>query len=487
MESPGHSQTNPCFINRLPAELLLRTFSLCVPTYKELLTYSTAFYGVSDKIHNTPLVLSYVCATWRVLALASNVLWTHLPVAVGTKSANNLCTFTHLLERSQDLPLSIYLTWPRSMQISSANPSPNDLLPTFTALAGRLKTLVMSEILIDALRDLLTHNAGLPILETLQISSSCDVSDSFLWRDFAHSPRLTSLQAPPEICTSHGVPWSSLTSLTFRHDYSAIAHGDALNLLLRCPHLERYEVWNLTEFEDDRALTEGPIVTALHLRVLGLRIDSSHRSFFPKLVAPALSELSITWQGQARGLWAHADFLAFLALSRDTLKSLALIDAPMTEAWVVDCLGALPMLQSVYVDDTHARQRSVGRDVVDAVTRMQALRSATVLNLKPFVEHLLWVSLRRVMRAPPPQLQSLYIAGVAKDSGIEKKIQERVETSAAGTWSVSIRRPSMSHLYRSDCYSVVLGLTRYGFLVVYQITSQCSLHNIIGEYTIEEH
>jgi hypothetical protein len=106
--SPLVSQTTasstplPCFIRRLPEDLLLQIFKNITWRLASPNATRTELWGYNRKYTNVWDAISQTCRDWRTLALGSPSLWTHIYNA-------NTNETRALIDRSQGLPLDVML------------------------------------------------------------------------------------------------------------------------------------------------------------------------------------------------------------------------------------------------------------------------------------------------------------------------------------------------------------------------------------------
>ncbi|KAJ6578658.1 hypothetical protein DFH09DRAFT_346069 [Mycena vulgaris] len=304
----------------------------------------------SKVLEDPPILLTRICRDWRVIALSTPHLWSHVCLGFGGKpglrdqSGFIDSWWVSFLESW----LSRAKTQPLSMMVSNPKRDPNG------ALAGlldgyRQQWRDMTLKLPFNIFQQFSTAASIPILQHLALDASNvprTVDDPIA--AFQHAPMLTDLRLGRWLRPSNLIlPWVQLTSL----ELASATSQDCVECLGHTPRLVNCV---LEILEGPRTSPSPPSThSLLHLRSLTLT-GASPSAIFPCVVMPALEELDIAGRSLNSSDLSSAQF--FVSRSGCQLRRLRLhyVSEILTTP-AIQLLEALPSLDNVELAVTEAK------------------------------------------------------------------------------------------------------------------------------------
>ncbi|KAJ7753752.1 hypothetical protein B0H16DRAFT_1690679 [Mycena metata] len=356
-------------IRTLPDEMLLEIFHLCSPL--QHLTYYNDWrkYLPGDPLSKvqraTPryqylLQLAQVCASWRSLIMDSPALWTKIEVdfthlvtrkewAMGEPilAAEIFAVCRVFLERSAIAPLQIHLR--------------SSLLPYGAAVDGMVQQShrwTHAKIWCDSqsgdLTALASVRGNLPLLENLHVSNLRDDCNFF-----EVAPRLTELTLEEPIAPHPRLPWGQIQTLSYAHLYSDELN-DALSHLSRCPQLANLAFLRLYVCDRDPPVVLPSVVSDVRSLAFGFFVESYSTEesaivteFLGCFTLRRAHTLRLNTVDEAPLFWHHRAFLALCSRSslHGTLQTLQIDNLAISATQLLECLSALPRLETLSVSD----------------------------------------------------------------------------------------------------------------------------------------
>ena len=313
-------------IRRLPAEILIEIFMLCMDCDRS-----------SFSPERSPLLVGQVCRGWRQVALSTQKLWSSITVTSYRPSSAKAKLW---ISRAGSTPLTIRLA-------SGA--------PEFCNVEKMHPAIVVLVQHCDRWRhlDLRIHDLGvpclssikhrLPWLESLQILNCTHNLDIF-----EVAPRLRSLILGPHIKLK--APWHQLTEL------DAHAHGitECLEILQLVPGLVRCTMRNSWRSSRTSILTHDiPILTFPRLHFFCI-LKFHPDEIFKHAQLPIIHTLHVAYQDDWRKArnslkWLSREPFISSLRSLHTIRKLMIdhLDELEDSARIVHCLRALPSLEEL--------------------------------------------------------------------------------------------------------------------------------------------
>ncbi|KAL1731710.1 hypothetical protein EV714DRAFT_271510 [Schizophyllum commune] len=306
---------SPCFINRLPTELLCVIFMMCGdpntlfayprdermdPTCPDVKTLSY--------IHAT-VTLGRVCSLWLTITRGTPQLWTLIDVAL--PQPRDIAALRLSLKYSQGLPLALrindYMVTPTRRRNADVCVQFMKVVASAAHRWGEISIIMKYEPprVCDMMAPLLElpEDAFLSLKRAmLRLHENAWLGSPTvrLWEKFHASPALREVQW---YCKRVNAPPSVLHHLT-QVGVNKILARDIMGLLQECPRLEVLRA-NVTPAPDKLpGLDDGRLLPALsapimlpHLRVLILSGMYDWTNFFGGLTAPRLHRLEMCVAG----------------------------------------------------------------------------------------------------------------------------------------------------------------------------------------------
>ncbi|KAJ7018560.1 hypothetical protein C8F04DRAFT_381817 [Mycena alexandri] len=358
-------------IRRLPDEMLLEIFHLCSPLQHPTYYDDWREYYEDDPLSKvqraTPryrylLQLAQVCASWRSLIMDSPALWAKIEV-----------DFTHLVNRreySADEPILAT----EILGISRVFLERSALAPLQIHLRGHNFGLVPYGPVLDSMvrqSHRWTHakiwpgayrgdfaafasvRGNLALLESLHVSNLRNDCDFF---EFA--PRLTELTLEEPIPSHPKLPWGQIRTLSYARLFSDELNY-ALSHLSHCTQLAKLVILRLYISARDDPFILPPLISDVQSLALGFTSESDYDT-----ESPIVSELlgcftlrrahTLHFETENSPLpWHHTAFLALCSRSslHDTLRTLEIDNLAISAAQLLECLSALPRLETLSISD----------------------------------------------------------------------------------------------------------------------------------------
>ncbi|KAJ7637218.1 hypothetical protein B0H17DRAFT_1339592 [Mycena rosella] len=240
----------------LPPEITSEIFLYSLPT-----SYSDFERNVANP-REAPMLLCYVCGTWREIALSTQALWTTIDFDI--RNIECVHMFKAWLDGAGEFPrLSVKLSIAENLEVDIAS-------GIFKTLASRSRTMQSLELeaSFEHLRLGYMQNAdehwSFPLLQMLCISSwdAEDADEEDLIKTFPNSPLLREAslsETPPSLIS---LPWKHLTKFTGAFDRGA----DCLEVLRLSPNLAEC---SFTLMDDD-VVADHTALTHSNLQSLSL-------------------------------------------------------------------------------------------------------------------------------------------------------------------------------------------------------------------------
>jgi hypothetical protein len=340
-------------IRRLPVEILIEVFMLCID-------YSVSSFSP----RHSPLLVAQVCRGWRQVAISAQKLWTSITVTYYRPSSAQAKLW---MSRASSSPLTIRLdsVYPQPGYIEKIQP----VIAVLVQHCDQWRHLELSihHTMVPCLSSI---KQRLPWLESLQIQRPT----SFRKLDiFEVAPRLRNLSLGPLFSpTGLKVPWHQLTDLTIH--ISTIA--ECLKTLQLVPNVVTCTVYNESSISEHSILPENiSILTFPHLRffsILRIRPDEIFKYF----QLPIIHTLHVVYQD--RRTWgmskcvkwfSRQPFMSLLSCSSHTLRKLVIdrLDEFEDSAHIAHCLRAIPSLEELRLQGPG--KRWVTEDFLRLLTR----------------------------------------------------------------------------------------------------------------------
>lgn len=273
---------------RLPTELLLEIFTLCIPQH---------LFDISKVPTH---VIGQVCRRWAAITLSTPRLWSYFSIKLHrTAAVVNL--MKAWLERSRASPLSIRLDGRGLRTHLFSLPSKavmQSFMDDFVTHCQRWRELRLCHLPSEYIPLLAAAKGSMPLLQTLSITGR----SGFASLDtFEFAPQLRTLV----LCSGVNhhrlkIPWQQLNTC----DVAVLDLRDALDICQRCPNLTELTV-NCPPTTGrqlpHQAVLLGHLVSLTVYFVNVTAIFEPSFCFFDHLDAPALRELHIMdYDGESR-------------------------------------------------------------------------------------------------------------------------------------------------------------------------------------------
>ncbi|RDB22218.1 hypothetical protein Hypma_010700 [Hypsizygus marmoreus] len=363
----------PCYIARLPVELLCEIFAHCLPFGRHGDQYPI------PRIEDAPMLLCHVCSHWRQVALSFTALWSSFSGRCSYSYRNrnperNVRVATQALvklwlERSHPHPISTEFD-------SSMLPAVRQLLFVNAYRWDSLSIMLDDEIIGELMA---IPQAGAPLVENLSlIVYECEKTHLEIPSLLPRFPNLRRLYYHNSRTLNRfflNIPWSQMTHITLCCEFPA---DQFLKSLGQCMAAEYIDVqW---------IIPSAPIQPAQVIlpRLAYLRIDScaGDITLLDAFTVPSLRTLKFNTQSDL----AHRNFKALDALvsrSSCTLETFHMEDLALLEEDLIGYL-TLPCLQSVHELEISSR------NIFDQTLSLPAYPSMTsgVGGIFPHLERL---------------------------------------------------------------------------------------------------
>uniref|UniRef100_A0A0W0EZ57 Uncharacterized protein n=1 Tax=Moniliophthora roreri TaxID=221103 RepID=A0A0W0EZ57_MONRR len=369
---------NTLGVHRLPPELLIYVFELCVQLQG---SNEFLFYSPCRDIQSPALTLSQVCAHWRSLAHGIPMLWGRIGIKIigpliKHQDRAMLQTLEMHFERSCDSPIelsyeSTYYPNPVTEMCSSRSHILVHRLQHLKVVVDRVKKF--PGLTVDGTR---TQKTVFPELRSLVLISSLEglhqveevtMANLASTQEFGPEaekvsfPKLRELSMPLYGSSTGNlhIPWRQLTSLTL----GCNPKTDVTSILKECPCLiyltiRMIYIPGVRLEETYRDTTAPPLLTLERLEYLAFQVDSNRRTYnsvtklLQRLTCPSLLSLSLSclhkFSDYNIGYFFDEDVTGLIVRSQcqDTLRSLEVSGIPVAEASLLAILHLTPSLTS---------------------------------------------------------------------------------------------------------------------------------------------
>ncbi|KAI4521210.1 hypothetical protein K525DRAFT_285193 [Schizophyllum commune Loenen D] len=327
---------SPCFINRLPTELLCVIFVMCgdpntlfAYPRDERMDPTSLHVRTLSYIHAT-VILGRVCSWWLTITRGTPQLWTLIDVALPQPC--DIAALRLALEYSQGLPLALrindYMFTPNRLRNVDVCVQFMKVVASSAHRWGEISVIMKHDP--PKVCDMMAPLLQLPEDSFVSLRRAMirlheddweQTTTSRLWEKFHPSPALREVQW---FCKHLNAPPNVLHKLTHVGVNSILA-GDIMDLLRECPLLEVLQAnvnpaEGLLSEKDDGFLFPVPSEPIMlpHLRILILAGMYDWGNFFGGLIASSLDRLEMCVAG------VHASpICAMLRRSSARLRTLA--------------------------------------------------------------------------------------------------------------------------------------------------------------------
>ncbi|KAI5827628.1 hypothetical protein K523DRAFT_339776 [Schizophyllum commune Tattone D] len=274
-------------LQRLPIELCIRIFELCVSADAEQL-YNFFF----DDTTKAPWVLSQVCSRWRTIVHESPSLWSVVRVSTDLVGGSQqplediVGLLSLYLKRSKLLPISLL--------VLSEDHCQQDIMKPIIGCCDRWRDafFFMNPIYLHHLGPI---RGRLPLLRSLHFIPT-RISDAGAMRGiFEVAPNLEALVLNgPALDLSFSLPWSQIR--LFEANY--VEPADILTVVPTMPHMLRMYLGREPPERDPVDTTDWEVthdeVEEVRLGVVGGRVEGHPGDLIDHLVLPAMVDLNIS-------------------------------------------------------------------------------------------------------------------------------------------------------------------------------------------------
>lgn len=301
--------------------------------------------GMLASAADAPVVLGQVCNYWRSIAISTPNLWSSLNLHLRPNNAKFKPDLANTaLSRSGACPLTIDLIFTGDDYDWDGDwdEHAESCLDSVLNHSRRWKSMYF-QLPQCALQKLSVVKYALPLLERLCIRPTSPPFDMIL-DAFEVAPRLSNLCTDmlPNVLQ---VPWENLKNF----EGSGHNQRESLDWLHRSPNLVECVI-NF-DYEDEWHIGQPSTSMAHFPRLHKLEVttdgDDGLEDLFNCLVTPLLSDLRIEYSDL--GPWAQAPFISFLHRSTCALRQLHLIDIPLTDVQLIECLRMVPSLTELVI------------------------------------------------------------------------------------------------------------------------------------------
>ncbi|KAJ7703934.1 hypothetical protein B0H17DRAFT_39218 [Mycena rosella] len=328
----------------LPVEITTKIFLDCLPV--GLPSYDTKS---CTPLKDPPLLLTGICWHWRIIALSTPQLWSHVRLEFlgkhGVQAGHIDSWWVAFLGRW----LSRAQTQPLSMTISNlTHRDPDEALVGLLDSCRKQWQDVTLKLPFNLFSHFSTHEF-LPVLQRLALDAhSIPPTPDISITAFQHAPALTHVRLDGWLRPCHfTLPWAQLTTL----ELASASPLDCAEALRCTPKL----VTCILEILEAPGTSLAPrsVPPMHHLRSLTLT-GTAHCYIFPYLALPALEELDLAGRSLNSSDLSSVQFL--VSRSGCQLRRLRLyyISDALT-APALQLLGMLPSLENFELAATEAK------------------------------------------------------------------------------------------------------------------------------------
>lgn len=340
---------------------------------------------VEPRPRDAPLLLTQICSSWKSISYSTPRLWSSIAIEI---SKNRCHPHPSLMQtwitRSLVSPISFRITEGLILEdLTPDNPlqmTASKILDLFVPLYHRWRSVQLdySDWRLDTGLSKLAKDTAAPILETLRLTRDFWVrEDSEHLLAILSAPRLQEFGWKCRHSRLNPMTVIPLPQITNLHLELFLASEEIFSIFTECPLLVSCELYVIhapadpTSSPDSDPSDAAPIV-AKSLQSLKLKIYTSAKGIFDRLVLPSLRELKIGRAEEAlppAGFWAQEQLQSCLSVSRCSLESLHLSDTDITSTELMELLALLSLsLKQLMISDEWARANCVTDDVLRTLT-----------------------------------------------------------------------------------------------------------------------
>jgi hypothetical protein len=341
-------------ISNLPADILLVIFAhLC---RQEPNPTTTKDKGSTI----TPLFLGSICAYWRSLLWNTPLAWRDLVVDVSfSRPASQLALLAEWLQRAQKAPLHITLAavcdGMDDLEAARVTGAVLEVLATRSAYWERIDFYVPPVCYDVLLRNQFPHLAAARLRPpTGSITAFNPAPDIFI----ANAPSIIDVDLTGYDYSSMRLPWHQVRK--FKAEF--LSASQCLDVLRASPklvelHVDKVFIANRVQQPDSNHHLDSPFIhEALQVLQVGFIRGEAAEELLHSLSLPALCELSLGFSGTK--YWQSLVPLKSLALASSPasqawpLRKLKVVQNPLDEDGLVECLDVLPSLVELDIQVT---------------------------------------------------------------------------------------------------------------------------------------
>ncbi|KAJ6549950.1 hypothetical protein B0H19DRAFT_1237072 [Mycena capillaripes] len=344
-------------IRKFPAEILSHIFIICRDN-----DLSSHYYTITDP-SCAPILLTHVCARWRMVALSTPRLWNTVNLLTSAFIHGREAFVEEILARSCTVPLSVALETPppfpfqkwimiASVATTGGNYSDRRWLDIVWNCHRRLETISMDISSEDTYPNIFPLHANFPILTSLKLSIDGDAEPDLaaILDSFQSAPLLRRLEIDLQFTNDDAFlqtvfPWCQLTELITRAPLTVVGARD---LLPQCTALKTAQLIDLWDHNEDSGTPPPALaITTLHnLTWLDISVRGIGGALLLEpITAPQLKFLSISSESDR----PIDTLLALHARSQFPLTNLSLSGQDISRSQLFSFLRLLPTLETLVI------------------------------------------------------------------------------------------------------------------------------------------
>ncbi|KAJ6549260.1 hypothetical protein DFH09DRAFT_1169404 [Mycena vulgaris] len=381
-------------IRRFPPEILSHIFIFCRDD-----GLSLAEYTITD-VKYAPMVLTHVCARWRMIARGTPRLWTHVQLLTPAFANGRYTFIEEILHKSCNLPLIVSIETPPPMYCTDGSwlcrDGANDCYDRWLDVVWNTH-LRLSSFTLDITSDDHTPNMFprpmvFPTLSSL-IISICGNDEPDLvaiLESFQHAPLLRSVELAVDNCSDEILqatfPWWQLTSVKLS---LPLTTDVARAILIQCTSLEIATFDRLFEYDDELDVPPRPesaTLHNLHQLTIAWASGSGADMLLEALSLPVLTSLSISSPDRPTPV-----LLGLHARSHFALEHLSLEHQKLSPSELLSLLRVMPALRTLDIHKctciVDALFELLGR-AADLTATALTMPQLTTLKIHPVTEAL---------------------------------------------------------------------------------------------------
>ncbi|KAJ6468553.1 hypothetical protein C8R47DRAFT_806162 [Mycena vitilis] len=317
-----------------------------------------------------PVLLTHVCARWRMVALGMPQLWNRVTLLTDIFFDGRKSFVQEILDRSRQVPLSVALLSPpqwTTMRLEGTSLK-GRWLDIIWLCSHRLEHISLDVYLDDAGSNVMPTQTVFPILASvnIEIEGNGEPDLNAILEAFQSSPLLRSLKMSVQLAYNDDIfdavfPWSQLTYMDFGAPLTIVGARD---ILANCGALQTAKLRGVFDPESDDPTPPRAIWTLSHLAVLELSIDSRGGGVafvLDSFTFPRLSSLRIASEGDQ----PTDALLALHERSQLPLTYLSLVRQDLTLPQLVSLLRVLPILETLVMENCDSIIRALLHTLAD--------------------------------------------------------------------------------------------------------------------------